>query len=115
MPGRRQKRAPSRSHGSPTGTCGENSASETLPWPTRSAMRPRRRRRCASWASALRGVFGSNRETCPGPTPTGFIQLKGGAGEMRIWVGDHRVIYEILDGELVILVRRIGHRREVYR
>jgi len=41
--------------------------------------------------------------------------LKGGAGEMRIWVGDHRVIYEILDGELVILVRRIGHRREVYR
>nr|WP_312607368.1 type II toxin-antitoxin system RelE/ParE family toxin [Kocuria rhizophila] len=34
---------------------------------------------------------------------------------MRIWVGDHRVIYEILDGELVILVRRIGHRREVYR
>ncbi|RKQ35067.1 type II toxin-antitoxin system RelE family toxin [Kocuria tytonis] len=49
------------------------------------------------------------------PRPPGFIQLKGGAGEMRIWVGDHRVIYEILDGELVILVLRIGHRREVYR
>ena len=49
------------------------------------------------------------------PRPTGCIQLKGGAGEMRIWVGDHRVIYEILDGELVILVLRIGHRREVYR
>ncbi|WP_260856758.1 type II toxin-antitoxin system RelE/ParE family toxin [Kocuria rhizophila] len=30
-------------------------------------------------------------------------------------MGDHRVIYEILDGEPVILVRRIGHRREVHR
>lgn len=41
--------------------------------------------------------------------------MKGGAGEMRIRVGDHRIIYEIDDGELVILVLRIGHRREVYR
>jgi len=29
-------------------------------------------------------------------------------------VGDYRVIYEVLNQTLVILVIRIGHRREVY-
>ena len=49
------------------------------------------------------------------PRPSGCIQLKGGDGELRIRVGDHRVIYDIRDDELVILVLRVGHRREVYR
>jgi len=30
-------------------------------------------------------------------------------------VGDHRVIAEIQDSRLIILVVRVGHRREVYR
>ncbi|AZQ78022.1 hypothetical protein EJ997_12430 [Flaviflexus ciconiae] len=30
-------------------------------------------------------------------------------------VGDYRVIYVLNDGELVVLVLRVGHRREVYR
>ena len=34
---------------------------------------------------------------------------------MRIRVGDYRVIYDVNDGEVVILVLAIGHRREVYR
>ncbi len=29
--------------------------------------------------------------------------------------GDYRVIYEIMDGQLVILVVGVGHRREIYR
>lgn len=42
--------------------------------------------------------------------------LKGGLrGLRRIRVGDYRVVYELLDDELVILVIRIAHRREVYR
>ncbi len=49
------------------------------------------------------------------PRPPGCKQLKGGAGEMRIRVGDYRVIYEVIDAEVVILVLSIGHRREVYR
>lgn len=36
-------------------------------------------------------------------------------GLRRLRVGDYRVIYEVLDNELVILVVRVGHRREVYR
>lgn len=49
------------------------------------------------------------------PRPPGCTQLKGGEGELRIRVGDYRVIYEIHDDELVVLVLRLGHRREVYR
>lgn len=42
--------------------------------------------------------------------------LKGElSGLRRIRVGTYRVVYEIRDQELVILVVRIGHRREVYR
>lgn len=49
------------------------------------------------------------------PRPHGCRQLKGGSGEMRIRVGDYRVIYDVNDGEVVILVLAIGHRSEVYR
>ena len=49
------------------------------------------------------------------PRPPGFIQLAGGRGELRIRVGDYRVVYDVQDGELIILVLRVGHRREVYR
>ncbi len=42
--------------------------------------------------------------------------LKGEyAGLRRIRVGNYRVVYEVQDQKLVILVIRIGHRREVYR
>jgi mRNA interferase RelE/StbE len=33
----------------------------------------------------------------------------------RLRVGDYRVIYEIMDEQLVILVVGVGHRREIYR
>lgn len=37
-------------------------------------------------------------------------------GELwRYRVGDHRVVCEIQDEALVVLVIRIGHRREIYR
>ncbi|MHA3685003.1 type II toxin-antitoxin system RelE family toxin [Leucobacter sp. HY1908] len=49
------------------------------------------------------------------PRPPGSVQLVGGAGEMRIRVGDYRVVYEVIEDELVVLVLRLGHRREIYR
>ena len=36
-------------------------------------------------------------------------------GLRRLRVGDHRVLYEVRDDELIVLVVRIAHRREVYR
>ncbi|ASV33358.1 addiction module toxin RelE [Candidatus Williamhamiltonella defendens] len=41
--------------------------------------------------------------------------LKGDLGEFwRYRIGDYRVLCEIFDEELIILVATIGHRRKVY-
>jgi mRNA interferase RelE/StbE len=36
-------------------------------------------------------------------------------GLWRYRIGDHRIISQIKDEEIVILVIRIGHRRDIYR
>jgi mRNA interferase RelE/StbE len=33
----------------------------------------------------------------------------------RIRVGNHRIVYEIFDGRLVILIVKIANRKDVYR
>ena len=48
------------------------------------------------------------------PRPADVKKLKG-RDAWRIRVGDYRVIYEIQNRELQILVITVGHRREIYR
>ena len=48
------------------------------------------------------------------PRPPSATRLVGGAGEWRVRTGDYRIVYEIEDDHLLILVLRLGHRREVY-
>jgi mRNA interferase RelE/StbE len=48
------------------------------------------------------------------PRPADVKKLKGRAA-WRIRVGDYRVIYEIHDRILQIIVITVGHRREIYR
>jgi mRNA interferase RelE/StbE len=49
------------------------------------------------------------------PRPPGAVLLVGASSRRwRLRVGDYRVLYEIRDDVLVVLVIRIGHRREVY-
>ena len=48
------------------------------------------------------------------PRPPGARQLVGDAGEWRVRTGDFRIIYDIRDGELLVLVIKVGHRRDVY-
>ena len=48
------------------------------------------------------------------PRPGDVKKLKG-RNAWRIRVGDYRVIYEIHDRELQLIVITVGHRREVYR
>ncbi|XVX19614.1 type II toxin-antitoxin system RelE family toxin [Actinomycetota bacterium] len=49
------------------------------------------------------------------PRPPGARKLAGGEGEWRVRSGDYRVIYEINDGVLCVLVLAVGHRREIYQ
>jgi mRNA interferase RelE/StbE len=48
------------------------------------------------------------------PRPPGCKKLRG-ENAWRIRIGDYRVIYEIHDKILQVIVVTIGHRREVYR
>jgi mRNA interferase RelE/StbE len=49
------------------------------------------------------------------PRPSGCLKMQGGEELYRIRVGDYRIIYEVQDSVLFVLVVRIGNRREVYR
>jgi len=48
------------------------------------------------------------------PRPSGAKKLVGGNGEWRVRTGDYRVVYEIQDNVLLILVAAVGHRRDIY-
>ena len=48
------------------------------------------------------------------PRPSGCKRLTG-HDDCLIRVGDYRIIYEINDKELVILIVHIGNRKDVYR
>ena len=49
------------------------------------------------------------------PRPPGATKLSGREGEWRVRTGDYRVVYEVDDGVLRVLVVAVGHRRDIYR
>ena len=51
-------------------------------------------------------------ENLPDPATT---KMKGDNPFHRIRVGDYRIIYEIQGDILLIVILKIGHRKEVYR
>ena len=48
------------------------------------------------------------------PRPPGVEKLAG-QERYRIRQGVYRILYEILNNELIVVVVKIGHRRDVYR
>ena len=51
-------------------------------------------------------------ENLPNPDTT---KMKGNNPFHKIRVGDYRIIYEIQDDVLLILIVKIGHRKDIYR
>lgn len=49
------------------------------------------------------------------PRPSGVVKLSGASDIYRVRVGDYRIVYEIQDVGLVILVLKIANRRDVYK
>jgi mRNA interferase RelE/StbE len=47
------------------------------------------------------------------PRPAGAKMLSRGEGEWRVRTGDYRVVYQIHDQVLVVLVVAVGHRRDM--
>jgi mRNA interferase RelE/StbE len=48
------------------------------------------------------------------PRPSGTEKLSG-QERYRLRQGDYRIIYEINDDEVVVVVVKVGHREDVYR
>ena len=65
--------------------------------------------------SLILGWIRKNLEGCENPRSLGKALTADKAGAWRYRVGDYRIICEIHDNEVVILVLSVGHRREVYR
>jgi len=49
------------------------------------------------------------------PNPNNATKLVGEDNLYRLRVGDYRIIYTIQNEQLLILILKIGHRRDVYR
>ena len=55
-----------------------------------------------------------NLEGCKDPRQYGKALVGNHSGQWRYRVGDYRLIAEIKDDEIVIMVLNIGHRKNIY-
>jgi mRNA interferase RelE/StbE len=49
------------------------------------------------------------------PRPSGVEKLSGSENSYRVRVGDYRILYEIQDEVLLVIIVRVRHGREAYR
>lgn len=66
-------------------------------------------------SSHRRRITGRIDALASNPRPVGVKLLAGPERLWRLRVGDYRIIYQVADEVLRVLVIRIGNRREVYR
>ena len=68
-----------------------------------------------SLSSLILGWIRKNLEGCHNPRIYGKALVANKSGQWRYRIGDYRILAEINDAEVVILVVNIGHRREIYK
>lgn len=77
-------------------------------------LRPSAARNLRKLDPQVRGrVHGAIALLAHDPRPPGARALRGRPG-FRIRVGDYRIVYTVQDDVLVVVVVRLGHRRDVY-
>ena len=62
-----------------------------------------------------RRIVGASDALALDPRPHGVVKMAGDDNLWRVRMGEYRIVYEIHDGRLIVLVLRVAHRREVYR
>ena len=65
-------------------------------------------------AALVLGWIRKNREGCSNPRIHGKGLTANRSGQWRYRVGDYRIIAEIIDEKITILVVNVSHRRDVY-
>ena len=68
-----------------------------------------------STAALILGWIRKNLEGCENPRVHGKGLTANHSGEWHYRVGDYRLLAEIQDGKLIILMLTVGHRSEVYQ
>ncbi len=58
-------------------------------------------------------IFDSITKLGENPRPLGYIKLKG-RDAYRIKTGNYRIIYSILDSQLIVEIITLGHRKDIY-
>ena len=66
-------------------------------------------------ASLIVGWIRKNLEGCENPRIHGKDLVENRSGQWRYRIGDYRIIAEIHDKTVTIMVVNIGHRRDVYK
>jgi len=65
-------------------------------------------------AALILGWVRKNLEDCENPRLHGKGLTANKSGQWRYRVGDYRLICEIEDAKITILVLNVGHRRDIY-
>lgn len=65
-------------------------------------------------AAFIIGWVKKNLEGCENPRLHGKALTANRSGQWRYRIGDYRIIAEITDSKLVILVIAVGHRKDIY-
>ena len=65
-------------------------------------------------ASLILGWIRKNLEGCENPRLHGKALTANRTGQWRYRVGDYRIIAELQDKQIVILILNVGHRRDIY-
>ena len=62
----------------------------------------------------LRRILNTIESLSEDPRPSGIEKLSG-QDRYRVRQGSYRIVYEINDDEVVVIVVKVGHRKDVYR
>jgi mRNA interferase RelE/StbE len=62
----------------------------------------------------LRKILAAIESLSEEPRPSGIEKLSG-RERYRVRQGNYRIIYEINDNEIIVVIVKVGHRKDVYR
>ena len=66
-------------------------------------------------AAMITGWIRKNLEGCDDPRQHGKGLTANRSGQWRYRVGDYRLLADIQDNKIVILILNVGHRSEIYK
>lgn len=64
--------------------------------------------------SALERVFLRIEALAQNPRPPGCKKLRGATDLWRIRIGNYRVVYQVVDADLLVEIRVVGDRKDAY-